>query len=128
MSHRLDDSRLDELLDALLQLEPDARRPWLDANCRDAGLREAALEILGAAEQPGLVDRVRSRLVSEDELPPGRRIGEYRLLRKHGAGGMATVYLAERDIGAATQCVALKLMRNGLYDRIQQALFRREQR
>ncbi|HET7780125.1 MAG TPA: serine/threonine-protein kinase, partial [Rudaea sp.] len=119
---------LDELLDALLLLDSEARLQWLDVHCGDAGMRAAALEILAAAEKPGLVDRVRARLAADDGEVADRCIGDYRLLRKLGAGGMATVYLAERDLGDATQCVALKLMRNGLYDSTQQALFRREQK
>ncbi len=119
---------LDELLDALLLLDSEARLQWLDVHCADAGMRAAALEILAAAEKPGLVDRVRARLAADDGQVADRCIGDYRLLRKLGAGGMATVYLAERDLGDATQCVALKLMRNGLYDSTQQALFRREQK
>ena len=125
--NRNPETDLDELLDALLPLDSDARLRWLDIHCDDTDLRSSALDILAAAEKPGLVDRVRARLAVDDEPPADRCIGEYRLLRKVGAGGMATVYLAERDVGAATQCVALKLMRNGLYDSTQQALFRREQ-
>jgi serine/threonine-protein kinase len=122
------DAELDELLDALLPLDAGARLAWLEAHATDAGLRAQALDILAAAEQPGLVDRVRARLAADDETPHADAIGAYRLLRRIGKGGMATVYLAEREIGAARQCVALKLMRNGLYDRTQQALFRREQK
>lgn len=40
----------------------------------------------------------------------GSRIGPYRLLRKLGAGGMAEVWLAQRDDGAFQRQVAIKLM------------------
>ncbi|WP_255357252.1 protein kinase [Lysobacter sp. Root690] len=41
---------------------------------------------------------------------PGHRIGSYRLLSELGAGGMGTVFLAERDVGGTAQRVALKLL------------------
>src|SRR5262249_11318018 len=50
-----------------------------------------------------------------DDTPPpppdraGDRIGPYRLLQQLGAGGMATVWLAERADGALQRQVALKL-------------------
>ena len=42
------------------------------------------------------------------------RVGPYRLVRKVGRGGTASVYLAERDDGQWTQRVALKLLHRGL--------------
>jgi serine/threonine-protein kinase len=122
------EEELDSALDEVLQLAADARASWLDAHCGNPDLRAAVRAILDASEKSGLVDRVRARLHDDEMLPNGGRIGEYRLLRKVGAGGMATVFLAERQLGELVQRVALKLMRTGLYDRTQQALFRREQR
>jgi len=40
----------------------------------------------------------------------GERIGVFRLVRELGRGGMATVYLAERDDGQFEQAVALKVL------------------
>jgi len=44
---------------------------------------------------------------------PGDQVGPYRLLRELGAGGMATVWLAERADGVLLRQVALKLPRAG---------------
>jgi serine/threonine-protein kinase len=44
---------------------------------------------------------------------PGDVIGPYRLIHRLGAGGMATVWLAERDDGVLQRQVALKLPRDG---------------
>jgi len=52
---------------------------------------------------------------AEEEMDrAGEVVGPYRLLRKLGRGGMATVYLAERADGLWEQHVALKLVRRGL--------------
>lgn len=44
---------------------------------------------------------------------PGDTVGPYRLLHELGSGGMATVWLAERDDGTLQRQVALKLPRSG---------------
>ena len=49
-----------------------------------------------------------------DVLAPGTAVGRYRIIRRLGRGGMATVYEAERADGVYEQRVALKLLRKGL--------------
>jgi eukaryotic-like serine/threonine-protein kinase len=49
-----------------------------------------------------------------EERAPGTRIGPYRLIEEAGRGGMAVVYLAERDDGEFRMRVALKLVRAGV--------------
>jgi serine/threonine-protein kinase len=49
-----------------------------------------------------------------DDLPEGTEVGRYRIVRRVGRGGMATVYEAERADGAYEQQVALKVLRRGL--------------
>ena len=44
----------------------------------------------------------------------GDAIGEYRLVRELGRGGMGTVWLAERAAAGFQQQVALKLLKRGL--------------
>lgn len=57
-------------------------------------------------------------LVGEPERDAGKtapaQVGPYRIIREAGRGGMATVYLAERDVGGGRQRVALKLVRRGI--------------
>ena len=50
----------------------------------------------------------------EDAGRVGEMVGPYRLIRRIGRGGMASVYLAERADGQFEQRVALKLIRRGL--------------
>lgn len=65
------------------------------------------------------------RTGATEALPPGTRLGAFRVVRELGRGGMGVVHLAERDDGEFQQQVALKSM----VDRDSAAgseLFRRE--
>ncbi len=108
--------RLSPLLDALLDMPPDARAEHL------AVLR---------AEDPALADELQRLLALEAgdagfldspplQLPagaiPGARLGPYRLERLLGEGGMGQVWLAARADGLYERKVALKLLRPGLAD------------
>ena len=53
-------------------------------------------------------------------------IGNFRVLREIGHGGMAVVYLAERADGSYSQRVALKILRHGLTDSQAQFHFAQE--
>ena len=54
------------------------------------------------------------------------RVGNYRLLRKIGAGGMGSVYLAERDDDEFRKQVAIKFIRGGALRETAVKRFRRE--
>ncbi len=110
---------LSSLLDQALDLAPEGRAAWLEGVARTqptlvptlARLLEAhasgeGTDVLGsspaapfAASMPG----------EANGLEAGDRVGPYRLLRPIGSGGMADVWLAERDDGAFAREVALKL-------------------
>ena len=107
------------------------RGAFLDAACRgDADLRAEVESLLaydsGFAMETHEDDFLKSPVVrvAEETLPgsslrplldePGLPvyIGRYRILRRHGEGGMGTVYEAEQDNPRRT--VALKVIRPGL--------------
>ncbi len=53
-----------------------------------------------------------SKLLASEKVPD--KIGEYRILKQIGAGGMGLVYLAQRGDATFTQQVALKVIKKGM--------------
>ena len=115
--------RAEAHVDALLDLDPDARRAYLDAHCSDADIRADVEALLAAdARDAGdlFVQGIRAfaaPLVPTDEPDaklPILDLGPYRLMRQVGRGGMGTVYLAERSDGLFERNVAVKVAHVGL--------------
>ncbi|MBL8745521.1 MAG: protein kinase, partial [Phycisphaerae bacterium] len=53
-----------------------------------------------------------SRLLAAEKIPD--KVGEYRILKQIGAGGMGLVYLAQRGDSTFSQTVALKVIKKGM--------------
>jgi non-specific serine/threonine protein kinase/serine/threonine-protein kinase len=113
---------IDRLLDGLLDLDADGRRDRLSAIAARAPRVHAQLErLLAAADEPtsfldDVVDRAGEAALAdvrhEDEiLPPGTRIGDWRIVEPVGAGGMGMVYRGERADGTFEMPVAIKFIR-----------------
>ena len=105
--------RAEALFFAALERPPAERADFIAAADEEAGLREEVLRLLARdAESRSALDDALDAAVTVAGVPPAReRIGAYRIVRELGAGGMGTVFLAERSIGDALQRVALKLIR-----------------
>ena len=123
--------------DAVLDQPAGTRPAWIDANCPDPAIRNRLHALLAAHERSklSLLDLPVATLIesiSHEEAPPefaiGMRIGAFRLVAPLGSGGMATVFLAERENVDFQQHVAIKLLRKGVHSELQHALFRRERR
>jgi len=63
----------------------------------------------------------------EVEALVGSTVDGFRIVSMLGEGGSAVVFRAEREVGGATQTVALKLLRTGLFSSEAQRRFQREQ-
>jgi eukaryotic-like serine/threonine-protein kinase len=108
--------RASQLFDEALALEPTAREAWLATLTeRDADVARDVRALLAAherVESSGFLDDTISpesldvKPAPEEKVPP--IIGPYRVVKQIGAGGMSTVWLAERAFDGFTKQVALK--------------------
>jgi serine/threonine protein kinase/tetratricopeptide (TPR) repeat protein len=109
------------LLDAALEIPPDERTAFLESDCAgDADLRAEVELLLRACQESEhflqapageFAAPILTSLASDiHPAAPGARIGPYRIIAEAGRGGMAVVYVAERDDGEFRKRVALKLL------------------
>ena len=128
--------RLSEALADALELPHERRDALLAERFADAPELLAEARALLAAEaaagrlEPREHAPLAARLDAEGAADPwlGRVLDRWRLLEPLGAGGMGSVYLAERTDAAFEQRVALKLLRASLTGEDGRARFRTEQR
>ena len=124
----LDPRRVDAVFQRALG-QPEQRRPrFLTRACGgDAALRTAVERLLRAereslnafdaaiASNRRAFDALSGELgEAPEDSRAGQQLGPFRLVRQIGEGGMAVVYLGERDDGAFVQQVAVKILRRSL--------------
>lgn len=105
------------LFDTLADLSEAERQSYLEEHCADDAVRSRVLAMLavdsrteGLLDQPAAEKFAPLAIPESDEVPLPERIGTYRILRLLGRGGMAIVYLAEREVDDFRQTVALKVV------------------
>jgi len=103
-------------LSEALDLPSDRRAAWLQE--LDAAQPAIAMYVRRLLDlQTDTLDSFLSGQAAMPDVPPysnrGEVIGNYRVLRELGSGGMAVVYLAERADGHFEQSVALKILHFG---------------
>jgi len=118
-------AELSELLDAALDRPPAQRDQWLDTLAPQFdGLKPRLRDLLSRAAEAETADFLNT-LPAIDFVAPeadvqgdraGDTVGNYRLIRELGSGGMGAVWLAERSDGLIARPVALKLP-HGLWRR-----------
>src|SRR5579859_4713656 len=122
---------IEPLIDRLFELPAAKRAEWLRKHCEDATLRVLVAQALDSAPGIEALERGMAQWLPAlaDELPDALpTISGYRVLRFVGAGGMASVFEAERELPGGPQTVALKLLRIDVHDADERRRFLREQR
>ena len=115
---------LQEAFLELLELAPGERAAAVGAYGPD--LRAELASMLGAHDQELDVEaQLLMHHVAPDDQLIGRRLGPWQIRREIGAGGMGTVYLAERHDDYQQQA-AIKILRRGLGGQETVERFRRE--
>jgi tetratricopeptide (TPR) repeat protein len=121
---------IEPLLDLLFDIPAAERRDWLCRHCEDATLRAMVEQALDNAPTIDVLEQGVAHWlpVLEDDVPDALPIvSGYRVVRFVGAGGMASVFEAERDLPGGSQTVALKLLRINVHDPDERRRFLREQ-
>lgn len=120
------EKKIIELCETALTLEADERDAFIESACAGNVEQIAAVQsLLNAVDESADFMKISD---GQREYKPNDRIGEYRIVRKLGAGGMGHVYLAERDMAGYAQSVALKILRTHLLSTDMIALFNEERR
>ena len=110
------------ILEQAVELEPTEQAAFVKTECLGDGdlLREVESLLSHNNTRANCLDgaALASIVASDPALNlneyVGKEIGHYRIVRELGAGGMGTVFLAERADGAFEQQVALKLIKRGM--------------
>jgi serine/threonine protein kinase/tetratricopeptide (TPR) repeat protein len=122
-----------ELFLAALEVAPQDRAAWLEAECAaDPGQREHLRLMLAAHDEPqSLLDRPKAAkqvaaAAPQESLSPtidqfntrdsGNVIGPYKLIEQIGEGGMGSVWMAQQT-EPVKRVVALKVIKTGLDSR-----------
>ena len=122
---------IEPLIDGLFDVPAAARAEWLRTHCVDPGVRALVARALDDAPgvqslERGMAQWLPALVDDLDDLLPV--IPGYRVLRFVGAGGMASVFEAQRELPGGPQTVALKLLRIDVHDADERRGFLREQR
>jgi len=107
-----------ELFALALERDPEERGDFLRQACAgDDSLRSEIESLLSSFDGASafLEDCPAADLASvQSHAIGGRRVGAYRILREIGHGGMAVVYLGERDDQSYRKQVAIKMVKPGI--------------
>lgn len=113
--------KVKEILNDALDLPSSERQQFVENRCAELAPEirrevESLMQVEFTAESffgsPAVVNFADLLLIEEDpKALLGAEIGNYKIIRKIGYGGMGVVYLAERNDGMFDKRVALKLLK-----------------
>ncbi|WP_460735225.1 protein kinase domain-containing protein [Lysobacter tyrosinilyticus] len=121
---------IEPLLDRLFDVPVAEQTEWLCRHCEDATLRTLVARALDNAPSIEMLERgVAGWLptLADDLSDTSPTISGYHIRRFVGAGGMASVFEAERELPGGSQTVALKLLRINVHAPDERRRFLREQ-
>lgn len=106
-----------KLFDQALELPESDRSQFMDRSCRNDPELRGELEKLLAAHvlENQILDEPVEATVQFEASTQLERVGEYRIIRLLGRGGMGEVYLGRRDDEEFEQDVAIKISPYGRY-------------
>ena len=111
-------ARTEHLFGQAIELPPDARASFIEANAADADERQELLDLLAtdaAHSRDCPISQAIGRAVDRSTLERkqalvGRVVGQYRIVSILGSGGSGTVYLGERADKQYAAQVAIKVI------------------
>lgn len=109
--------KIQSLFEKALELNPSERELFLKKECgNDIKLLNEVVSLLSADEKQHSIfsGSVADYIPVNDATLDGKIFGNYRAIKLIGAGGMGSVYLAERADGHFEQKVALKIVKPGM--------------
>jgi eukaryotic-like serine/threonine-protein kinase len=130
--------KVKEIVIDALEVDRAARRDFIEKHCADSPEIKREVESLLESENeseaekflefPAVINYAGLLDFGEEEAEAlaGQTIGNYRIIREIGRGGMGAVYLAERADGNFEQKVAIKLLKRELNTKILRRRFRHE--
>lgn len=112
-------------------LPAEERTAFLETATSDSQLRKEVEQLLAHEREASAVFPIsgwnqQAQSIVEETSLTGVVIGNYRLLREIGRGGMGAVYLAERADGEYEQKVALKILQESVFTPALVERFRQE--
>ena len=114
-----------EVVDAVLDLPPEERTPYLDQACPVASVRRYVESLVVCFEhannfmdEPAIA--YYPEAVNHEDIGSwtGRRVGAYQVVEEIGQGGMGSVYRALRADDQYRKEVAIKIIRSGFDTRL----------
>lgn len=112
--------KLNELFAAALELSPNERTAFVAA-VQESEIKKELESLISAHESSNkflnknAVELSAKTLIEDDSSKlVGKQIGQFKVIREIGRGGMGAVYLAERTGADFTQKAALKLIKRGM--------------